>query len=1273
MHKIHGACGKVYDLVPKDLSGLVNFSLSFRMSASMAKVRRHLRSLFRDRLRVYQGSPSADAQTYRDGMLSMFTSSRSHASPHHVRIDDDFYLGQERASGRQNHRRFVVLKLLLNGDWRERHEIQHYVLPGGFRQRSAIIKQFCKYVVPALASAAFKLFPRNRWMNSLDSLDNVSIFLCAHGLLFAVWEAFAGLSKPFNFLAIDATEPADASIVDFDEAHAEVENAAPADVAPASIGASSCSFFYLENESIKTDCTSFLLSNPLPRLIMIRRILGPMKDLLVAHFKLASGSWDAEQQRRELEAQKRSESGGSDVREYRVSIAHEGGATRACLRQLSQAFAGDRDGVWRLLDLHVRGSADPLLLLLAFRLTSRAGAAIFQLLQVRHRNYPYKTFSLLSGRQFAEDIARESPCPFDDWTFGLVSECGRNPEALLSEEVMLRLHVRASILRLDISHIECRHASLRRQLAVSSTQTWAADLAFSSSLRIAKAVRRGLVSMGAGTGASDSKPLGRHRRTRSQEQSGGPWRAYVHVHSQGKFLSRDDVSELARSYRAMSPEEKHRMIAVGRLAKRARSAGNLHPFGKRCRMRSGESMALEDAEKASGLLALPGGSDVSAIVLEAGASAMDLVDLALQEGRRRRKIALAVARQALGLQAESQRSFEAQSAVGAVAPFPDLKAHGEHLQVQPLPFRENAIAWHAAAAQKIVLRASKGHSGFGAACKNLWEERHQVINQESCRAIPQASPARQNLTCHQAGTCLCCKRGKMIGKLKKRWDKASSNIWRVKSRARALASNGFFVCRLQGVLDAANMARFSGTSAASCCTVVWLHVALMYFSPWRPTFLKMEVCDTSCEISGASGGLIWLKAGHRQDGTADWASVWDIFASLGLDLVWTVDFFVLSSARLVEQGMTLIVAVEEAESNVRSVLWSGAVQEQRQGGGRGVGVRRPWRTPGVRGASRPGAPRCPASNIEPESLEPHPDDNAGGEDNGGDAQGDSDNSSTSRAAKTDDAGDSDDIFKEFDEISGPLENIGGVLEFAVDDIEVCGGKNDGAASHVSSVSHASSSSTESKSDSEYAASGTHEVVECASDGSSVTVLSYRDLPDSDDSSGEVARARGGPLMQWDLEGYGFIRYNPRANNFAAHCLCPRHCVGPDAAHMADDSAVHAEEVGRGGRGRGPGRRRGRGPGRGHAAVVCPECRKTRACTRNDRFPAQGRPPGFLAAWLVQGPAHESRVDHRDHGWPSRPDRIAARNRLKALPGAAELFSRVAERRDGEASEPEGNP
>ena len=64
---------------------------------------------------------------------------------------------------------------------------------------------------------------------------------------------------------------------------------------------------------------------------------------------------------------------------------------------------------------------------------------------------------------------------------------------------------------------------------------------------------------------------------------------------------------------------------------------------------------------------------------------------------------------------------------------------------------------------------------------------------------------------------------------------------------------------------------------------------------------------------------------------------------------------------------------------------------------------------------------------------------------------------------------------------------------------------------------------------------------------------------------------------------------------------------------------------------------------------------------------------FLAAWLVQGPAHESRVDHRDHGWPSRPDRIAARNRLKALPGAAELFSREAERRDGEASEPEGNP
>ena len=80
------------------------------------------------------------------------------------------------------------------------------------------------------------------------------------------------------------------------------------------------------------------------------------------------------------------------------------------------------------------------------------------------------------------------------------------------------------------------------------------------------------------------------------------------------------------------------------------------------------------------------------------------------------------------------------------------------------------------------------------------------------------------------------------------------------------------------------------------------------------------------------------------------------------------------------------------------------------------------------------------------------------------------------------------------------------------------------------------------------------------------------------------------------------------------------------------------------------------------------CIKTKTCLRGSR-PGQGRPLGYLGAWILAGMNFENKRDHMKYQ-PSLEERRAARRTLAVVPMSDEPFDFEAALEEGEASEPE---
>lgn len=85
------------------------------------------------------------------------------------------------------------------------------------------------------------------------------------------------------------------------------------------------------------------------------------------------------------------------------------------------------------------------------------------------------------------------------------------------------------------------------------------------------------------------------------------------------------------------------------------------------------------------------------------------------------------------------------------------------------------------------------------------------------------------------------------------------------------------------------------------------------------------------------------------------------------------------------------------------------------------------------------------------------------------------------------------------------------------------------------------------------------------------------------------------------------------------------------------------------------------------------CSKTRSCNDSAKFPQQGRPIGFLAAWASAADQYATKESHFKDCLPSKAERREARRRLLAEDAADVFFGRERVPRTGEDSEPDVCP
>lgn len=222
--------------------------------------------------------------------------------------------------------------------------------------------------------------------------------------------------------------------------------------------------------------------------------------------------------------------------------------------------------------------------------------------------------------------------------------------------------------------------------------------------------------------------------------------------------------------------------------------------------------------------------------------------------------------------------------------------------------------------------------------RESWARDHRMIMSSECKPLPEGTGDTEDGKCLRFGRCLCDERGRRVKLLGNSLLKLLKVFCPARSSARDRLVNGELLIHLAGRHAAqpgqrnapGNDAPTASGATASGQSVT-LHVSLMYLSPWRPTYQRMQVQQ--------AGGVMRLKA------TCDFVTHWAMCAELDLDLQWSVSLleFVKSSRPLGQLCPAEIAARRCTDLPLSQELQVWPKQRQR-GSGWGAKLPRPKAT-----------------------------------------------------------------------------------------------------------------------------------------------------------------------------------------------------------------------------------------------------------------------------------------------------------------------------------------
>lgn len=462
IHRVSGAQTKALELLKSEVSLMINMSLSLRLAGNMKRFRACMSAMVASRLQVLDGQPPADATAYRLGCIRLFLARGSHSG-----------------------RRRALLWQWLNGDWREPSCIQHYIDPARPAAQNApevILRMVTRALILALAPRAPSTFPRHRWTGADAAVDEVGLLCCVHGLLKPTYLAFLvatgfAAARPFfqqahqpqdddNLAERDALQ--DLAVDEADdvlpEGDDEAQGGLDGDVGQGAADATSTMTGQVDwaslNAKVKKLGFAFvLMPELLSKMVILRQTVEPFRVLLSSHFRLASKAWEVEQLAKATAVG--AEEGTS--RQYRIVVAAMMSLELAFLGSVRKRLTDERE--WFVLT-SMKGQTVALRTL-SFRLLSKAGCGVQELLADQHDKFPYKLFLLLEDPTLAEVFEAVKPCELDEFSKSFIKHFVETGLGLGHEDAIASLRCLAVLAKIDISHIEARHASVRRLLHAS--------------------------------------------------------------------------------------------------------------------------------------------------------------------------------------------------------------------------------------------------------------------------------------------------------------------------------------------------------------------------------------------------------------------------------------------------------------------------------------------------------------------------------------------------------------------------------------------------------------------------------------------------------------------------------------------------------------------------------------------------------------------------------------------------------------------------------------
>ena len=573
LHKIATGHEKTFSMMDDFISKLINTSLSLQSSVHL--FRRALRDSIFERSALRRGVPDVEAVARRRTILQWLLP----------------------GSDRQSKRQAVTVDALANGDWSRADRVEHYVGEFHVAEEEECLRKFARKRASVLLPHAPRTYPRSRWNGALPSVADIAIMVCCHGLFGDAYRRWCkqldkGDTAPHAAEAGDPIVPIPPPLAVEDgrpdELEAPDQDSAEHNAAPSADGGPDASSWRQRVAKARVFGMSFVNASPEGHLLMMAFVLNPLQALRNRQFELAGRRWDRQQ---ELRVARAAAAGRPAIgsRDYRVLISATCTTEKKFFNELLALMAPT--DCWRTLP---NASQTVTMRSLAFRLLSRAGAVVHELLVVPQRGFPWRLFELLRDPGLAVNMSTTPICQLDRFSYDFVREF---PELGASHVVPI-LHSLAVEFASDTGEIETLHASIRRRLLAATHNTHAELFSVLGSewiaLQAKSSAPRGHVFYTA------PRETVMKRAARERRGGGGGYRAYVsdQVRVQGRPFDRQP--EFASEWSNMSDETRKKYITDGAQATRKHRVGE-HAFGPTRRkdiIRLDESKRIADSASA---------------------------------------------------------------------------------------------------------------------------------------------------------------------------------------------------------------------------------------------------------------------------------------------------------------------------------------------------------------------------------------------------------------------------------------------------------------------------------------------------------------------------------------------------------------------------------------------------------------------------------------------------------------------------------------------------